>query len=263
MFNYQSTEWLFSLDGMFSEKGQEVHDLFVLEPPKPIKRSMYHCDSIFHVEHITRLYETYNAYGVIQINGQNTVFFGFNGEELTKIGAYGTRLQKNHDMGGQSQNRIERLRQECIREYLKKINEKALSLYLTSEGLSIKGLILVGSGLKKEQLYKEILDSRLKNVCLGVITSEQMPIPALTALVRGEDRKALNEKWDVFTDCVRDDPDRLCFGPKEVNEMLKSGMLQYVFSTEVHRTLTDQCQSIGCTLIHIPNEYGICGIKWY
>lgn len=80
-------------------------------------------------------------YGIIQIHGQNTTFWTYEDKRdtkegsLTRLSKYCVKLQQNHSMGGQSQNRIERLRQESIMEYLKLVNDKAIRHFIkTSEG---------------------------------------------------------------------------------------------------------------------------------
>ncbi len=263
--------WLFLQGAIFSKTGTIDDRTVILSPPKPIQRGWYRCDLKFHTDIISYLYKTYNQYGVILLNGQDTVFYTMDGDTsdtytLSTVGKFSTKLQPKHDQGGQSQNRIARLREESITEYLKKINERALKYYLTEQyELNIKGLILVGTGLKKDQLRLH-LDDRLNKVLLGIITRDSVQcsdiLPLCTTKTPGV--------FELFESYVSNNPDMLCFGERDTIDRLKEARLRYVVHNIVDAAelarLAAECDSVGCTLVYSPpiSKYGIlCGILWY
>lgn len=240
-------------------------------PPAPIRRVVYKCDSIFHVDKVMALYQTYDQYGVIHLDGQDTELFRY-GRELVRVCRYNVRLPRNHDRGGQSQARIQRLREERIHEYLKGINERAVKHYIDSEtGLPcIKGLVISGPGMKPAQFMKDYMDPRLATVCLGKITCEALDVNHIQELIGTRAGGESAEKWAEFTEMIQTAPDRLVFGREETLERLQEGMLNRVYLSTNNpeiAAIVAIAREFGCT-VHLVgrlcDEYGgICGITWY
>lgn len=267
--------WLSSLDSMFSEDGQVCNKTWTLYPPQPIKRQLYRCDSEFHTEKLYSLYDTGDKYLVLFVKGHETVFIEYKRLPLadsdsvaTKIlGRYSVRIARNHDQGGQSQNRIERLRQIQIHEYLKSVNERALQ-YVESDTWS--GLILAGAGTKKDELLKGPLDSRLKDMCLGTVTCDSTIshcYDKINSIIDGINGKEIAARWDQFMDILRLQPDSLTFGKDETLDALDESLLKEIYIPKRTDQLERRCQAVGCTIVEIgrhASEYGdICGVKWY
>lgn len=244
--------------------------LMVLIPPKPIKRGAYLCDSEFHTESIRGLYVTESDYAVIHVDGQDTTFYNLNGNALTRIGRYSVQLPRDHDQGGQSQNRIQRLRREKIQAYLKRIGELAVKHYIDRAGalVSVKGLIIVGVAQKKDQLL-EYLDPRLRSVLIDVLTDTGVSVRRLLEVIAGETGKEARERFREMEEVLAIEPDRLVFGETECMELLGEGQLSrlYVDSDGVEH-VERQCGDVGCELMVISggllDKYGgLVGMRWY
>lgn len=262
---------------MFSEDGQICDKTWTLYPPQPITHQLYRCDSKFHVDQLYGYYDVGDKYLILLIRGQDTTFLEYerqkelNLEHINKIGRYGARIARNHDQGGQSQNRIERLRQIQIQEYLKGVNEKAISLALKEDDLTqtkYKGLILAGSGQKKDELLKGPLDARLVNIYLGTITCDtEIDLEAVNNIIDGIHSGELKRRWSDFQDMVRLEPDRLTFGQRETMCALNDALLKEIYVKKSTEDLLTLCQSVGCSIVevgHYAMEYdGLCGVKWY
>lgn len=284
------TAWLYSQDGIFDENGKEQRNVFLIEPPRPIKMRAYSCGHHFETELIEDLFETYDDYGIVHIKGEETTLYSLNGDQLTYLTKFTTQIQSNHSRGGQSQNRIERLRQEQITEYLKKINELLVAKWIIpqtdqeTELIKIKGLIIVGHGLKKDQLLRDnLLDQRLSKILLGVITSDTINITNLQSLVYQDQIKTNKDLWDSSVGkYLIENPDRLIFGKKILPE-LRDGIIQQIFlsqtlidkkeGTEGYQGLQEMINLHQTNLIIIPsydpliNDIdlygGLIGIRWY
>ena len=135
-----------------------VFSLVCIEPPKPITRFLYECGKSFILDPLVELYKTPSkTYGVIEIYGEETYISKTNDlYELHRLAEKTTKLQKRQGRGGQSQNRIARLRLETIHNYLQLAAEKAIRYFVTNGVPNITGLLVLGHGLKKEQILEYI-----------------------------------------------------------------------------------------------------------
>eukprot|EP01052_Picozoa_sp_SAG31_P047678 SAG31_NODE_9647_length_1246_cov_1.189189_1_plen_75_part_10 len=65
--------------------------------------------------------------------------------------------------GGQSAQRFARLRMEKRHNYLRKVAETAVQMFITSDKVNVSGLVLAGSADFKTELgTSDLLDLRLK-----------------------------------------------------------------------------------------------------
>ena len=96
----------------------------IITPPKPINKFIYYCGKKFILEPIYDLFKTADTiYGVVEIYGEEYYISTLNNlKEFNTIYKGGTKLQKRQNRGGQSQNRIARLRLETVHIYLQLIS---------------------------------------------------------------------------------------------------------------------------------------------
>jgi hypothetical protein len=144
-----------------------IFDPVILSPPRKIEKFMYHCGKHFLVEPIEDLFKTSEkTFGILQVFGEETIVQICDEYlALKTLDVKTTKLQKRQDRGGQSQNRIARLRLETIHNYLKSAGEKAEHAYLTNGLPNIEALLIVGPGLKKEQILNYINIPVEKFIC--------------------------------------------------------------------------------------------------
>lgn len=259
---------------MFDEMGKEQRNTFYFITPKPICKFVYLCDKCFHTDLIENLYQTYDDYGVLYLDGCEYSFYVLNGSELYEVTkTTRKRLPRTHKRGGQSQNRIARLRQEAINVYLTKINEASVDLFI-DEATSlpkIKGLIIIGAGNKKDQ-FTHKLDPRLSTIVLSVVTSDHLDTDTVVQIV-DESISRHNER--IIKNVLADNT-RLEYGHKEVLAKLDDGLLETIIITQekldeltkMQIDIKQKSQDVSCQ-IHIINNYdvqqmgGIIARTWY
>ena len=139
----------------------------------------------------------------------------------------------------------------------------------------IKGLILVGSGHKKDELYKGPLDKRLKDIHLGTLTSGSgLCLDDIDDVIKGVNHKHQREQWSAVENMIRTAPDTLTFGETETVDgetetvdALKEALLKRIYlQKSASRRLADMCQEVGCEIIVVGNycsAYKVCGVRWY
>jgi len=82
----------------------------MFEPPSPVPTFIYRCDNKFYTEAVEQMLMTHDKYGVIVIDGHETVFGVICGDDARIIHRFKVHLPKKHRRGGQSSVRFANLR---------------------------------------------------------------------------------------------------------------------------------------------------------
>jgi peptide chain release factor subunit 1 len=259
---------------MFDENNKQQQDVLYFVPPKPVRDFNYLCDKKFRTELIEDLYQEHEDYGVLYLAGCEFTFYVLNGKdlyELTKTTR--KRLPRTHRRGGQSQNRIARLRDEAIHNYIIKINEECLDLFIDTQTTlpKIKGFVIIGSGNKKTKLSDK-LDPRLKAILLGVFTSDDIDYDiaygAVNTFIQGKDNAIVKD--------VLESGEKLEYGKKQILEALECGYLEKIIITSdmekeletENYNITEKCEEMSCkyhviSITDVINMGGILGKRWW
>ncbi|MEM2963147.1 MAG: peptide chain release factor aRF-1 [Candidatus Anstonellales archaeon] len=125
--------------------------LFSLEPPEPLNIQLYRCDSKFFLEPLQNLLEVKDTYGIVVMDGREATLATVRGTNIQILKRLNSTAHAKIRKGGQSARRFERLIEESIERYYKRVGE-AMDQYFLS---GIKGVIIGGPGPTKEFFYKE------------------------------------------------------------------------------------------------------------
>lgn len=155
---------------IITEEGKEKKVNIDFEPFKPINTSLYLCDNKFHTEALNELLEDDNKFGFIVMDGNGCLFGVLSGNNREILHKIVVELPKKHGRGGQSALRFARLRLEKRRNYLRKVIELAIQLFITGEKVNVSGIILAGLADFKTELYgSDLLDPRIKEKVIKVV----------------------------------------------------------------------------------------------
>lgn len=188
----------------------------VIEPPRDIKIFTYNCGGKFKYEEIDELFKVpTQLFGVMQIYGEEFIISTCNEfSELKTIVKKSTKVQKKQGHGGQSQNRIARLRDESIHNYLKLAAEKANDAYKHNNVPTINGLLIIGAGFKKDAIipYLNI------NVYIEVVTKDQESplLPIITEFINKQLHSVEHDELQYIQHLFDVNPDILAFGVEEL-----------------------------------------------
>ena len=255
-------------------------EVTMIEPPKPILRTEYKCDKIFHVRSILRLYDQPELCGLVWVNGQNTSFYtidmtSFNSQ---KISNRSTRLKK-HNKGGQSAARFGRLHQESVTRYLKGVSSDTRE-YFGSD--NIKTIIIGGHGKKKDQLIP-YLGSDISTKIIGtIVLTEKDTIPEIykkmkTCYIEYQIRSE-EKSLSYFADQIENDTNKAIYGIEIVKKYLKNGYLERLYIDYDHYKdriyqIEKICKRYGCEMVWIGKSgmaqimiqnYGpMFGVSWF
>ena len=153
-----------------TDEGKEKKVNIDFEPFKPINTSLYLCDNKFHTEALSALLEDDNKFGFIVMDGNGALFGTLCGNTRDVLHKFTVDLPKKHGRGGQSALRFARLRMEKRHNYIRKVAETAVQLFITNDRPNIEGMILAGSAdFKTELSQSDMFDPRLQVKVLKIV----------------------------------------------------------------------------------------------
>merc|ERR1712025_1085209 len=155
---------------IITDEGKEKKVNIDFEPFKPINTSLYLCDNKFHTEALDALLADDNRFGFIVMDGNGCLFGTLCGNTRNVLQKFTVDLPKKHGRGGQSALRFARLRMEKRHNYVRKVAETAVSLFISNDKPNVTGLILAGSAdFKSELSGSDMFDPRLQTKVLKLV----------------------------------------------------------------------------------------------
>lgn len=271
---------------MFNIKRCDKYNGVILfEPIKPINKSYYLCDKRFYLDPILEMYkkDQEQSIGIFIISGNRSILY-----QLIKTGSHvetrvladtKVKLQKRQKKGGQSAQRIGRIRQEKESRYIDKIIEMASSVYLKEHCTKylISSIVLGGPAelkysVRKHPEYIKYFDNMTVKIVdtpeLNENTVHDVYEKSMYELALEKDKDTI-EIIDKIKDMMRDADERLVFGQNEVFENLENCMLETILINNQQYTNTvNHLNTYGCKVFIIDgnigmDDIGIVGIKWY
>lgn len=129
---------------IITDDGKEKKVNIDFEPFRPVNTSLYLCDNKFHTEALTALLTDDSKFGFIIMDGSGTLYGTLSGNTREVLHKFSVELPKKHGRGGQSALRFARLRIEKRHNYVRKVAETAVQLFITNDKVNVEGIILAG-----------------------------------------------------------------------------------------------------------------------
>ncbi|MEM3791104.1 MAG: peptide chain release factor aRF-1 [Candidatus Micrarchaeaceae archaeon] len=144
------------------EEGKDQIELFSIEPPHPLKVNIYRCDSTFLLDPLEEMLSIRESYVLLVMDGREATVATMRGSHIQIVKRHNSTAHAKVKKGGQSARRYERLREESIEDYYKRVSETINSLF-EQNNFSFQGLIIGGPGPAKEDFSKgKYLNYRVK-----------------------------------------------------------------------------------------------------
>jgi len=155
---------------IMTDEGKERRVNIDFEPFKPINTSLYLCDNKFHTEALDELLEDDEKFGFIVMDGNGSLYGTLQGNNREVLHKFSVDLPKKHGRGGQSALRFARLRMEKRHNYVRKVAELAVQMFITSDKPNVSGLVLAGSAdFKSELQTSDMFDQRLARTVIKTV----------------------------------------------------------------------------------------------
>jgi len=148
--------------------GTEKMETYVLEPPEPINIYFYRCDAKFHLEPLLEMATERDAFGVIVIDSTEAVVATVRGQRMEVLREFTSGIPGKHRAGGQSARRFERIREQAMNDYFRRVATHSYELLSKVQGL--KGLIIGGPGPTKHDFVEgDYLNYMLKEKIMATV----------------------------------------------------------------------------------------------
>jgi len=217
-----------------TDEGKEKKVNIDFEPFKPINTSLYLCDNKFHTEALNALLSDDNKFGFIVMDGNGCLFGTLCGNTRDVLHKFTVDLPKKHGRGGQSALRFARLREEKRHNYIRKVSEVAVQLFITNDKANITGMILAGSADFKTELgQSDMFDPRLQAKVLktvdvsyggenGFNQAIELSAEVLANVKFIQEKKLIGRYFDE----ISQDTGRFCFGVADALKALEMGAME-------------------------------------
>lgn len=147
-------------------EGKVDLQLWVIEPPEPLKVKLYWCDQRFDTAPLQDMFEEKDIYGLMVFDSKEATFATLKGKKVDILQNLDSIVPSKMRAGGQSAQRFERVRDGMLNDFMKKIGDYFRSCF---ESDKIKGVIMGGPGpLKEIWLEGDFISDDLKKKIIGV-----------------------------------------------------------------------------------------------
>jgi peptide chain release factor subunit 1 len=134
--------------GNISEvEGKSDIRLWSIEPPEKLSTKLYWCDQVFVLEPLEEMVREKEVYGLIVLDAREANIGLLKGKAIEPLKHLESTVPSKSVKGGMSQKRYDRIREDALNEFLKKVGEVASKIFL--EQPTLKGIIIGGPGPTK------------------------------------------------------------------------------------------------------------------
>lgn len=237
---------------------------YALVPPTRLQRNFYRCDSRFHTELVQDLFVTHQAHHYLVVTSKQAYLAKAQGSERHILFNMNTNLPTDTRRGGQSTNRLARIRKEKRHVYQTKI-VAACEHFLRGPST----LIVAGN----TQLPREILERLRQSTRLSHVTllgyhkiSEVLSLNQIIDQSLGliQDKKIQTEAKIIseLRDLIRQDPDLLVFGRTEVQEAQYQLRYLVLQDSVQDLDLDIECRRLKYSTF-LESYGGMIGVRYY
>jgi len=217
-----------------TDEGKEKKVNIDFEPFRPINTSLYLCDNKFHTEALTALLADDNKFGFIVMDGNGALFGTLSGNTREVLHKFTVDLPKKHGRGGQSALRFARLRMEKRHNYVRKVAEVAVQLFISNDKPNVAGLVLAGSAdFKTELSQSDMFDPRLQAKIIKIVDVSyggengfnqaiELSAESLSNVKFIQEKKLIARYFDE----ISQDTGKYCFGVDDSLKALEMGAVE-------------------------------------
>jgi len=216
--------------GNISEKeGQQDLQIWVIEPPNPMKTRLYRCDQTFVLEPLMEMVESDEVYALLIIERKEATIGILEGKTIKILQHMTSGIPGKIRAGGQSAARFGRITENLAKEFFRRVAEELKNKFFDMKKL--KG-ILVGGPIptKDEFLESGNLVTALKQKVLSVKDIGDTGLPGLKDLVNSSQEELAEQEitkqkeiLDQFFTTLAKEPKKAVYTEIETENKLNIG----------------------------------------
>ncbi len=211
-------------------------------PPEKVPVYYYRTDKEFHTEFLEEMVVESNLVGLLLVERDAATIGLLKGSRLQVLEELEDYIPGKHHRGGQSQRRFDRIIEQMVTEFYKRVGEHANKQFLPLlEQGKLKALLIGGPAYSKyDFLEGDYLDYRLKKIVLpklidvgyqGEVGLREMVMKASDILKEQEYVDALKAVEEFKLHMAKDDG-LIVYGEEEVKQALMMGAVKTLIISE-------------------------------
>ncbi|KAI5100679.1 eukaryotic peptide chain release factor subunit 1 [Silurus meridionalis] len=189
---------------------------------------------------LTALLSDDSKFGFIVIDGSGALFGTLQGNTREVLHKFTVDLPKKHGRGGQSALRFARLRMEKRHNYVRKVAETAVQLFVSNDKVNVASVVLAGSAdFKTELSQSDMFDPRLQAKVLKLVDISyggengfnqaiELSAEVLSNVKFIQEKKLIGRYFDE----ISQDTGKYCFGVEDTLKALEMGAVEILIVYE-------------------------------
>ncbi len=215
---------------------------FMFSPPDPVPVFFYRTDKWFHTEFLEDMVEEREAIGLIIVERDQATIGLLQGSRLRLLEELEGYVPGKHHKGGQSQRRFDRIIEQLVEEFYKRVGAHANKHLLPLlEKNILKAIIVGGPGYAKQDFVKgDYLDYRLKSKIVSRLIDVSYQgeaglrelVMKAAEIIKGQKYIEALKAVEEFKYHLAKDDGLAVYGDEEVKNALKMGALKFLIIDE-------------------------------
>jgi peptide chain release factor subunit 1 len=168
------------------------------------------------------------------MDGNGALFGTLCGNTRDVLHKFTVDLPKKHGRGGQSALRFARLRMEKPHNYVRKVAETAVQMFITNDKVNCTGLVIAGAAdFKSELSQSDMFDLRLQQKILNIVDVSyggengfnqaiELSAEVLSNVKFIQEKKLIGRYFDE----ISQDTGKFCFGVDDTMKALEMGSVE-------------------------------------
>lgn len=219
-------------------EGGKMEYHYIGNLPYPVSRKLYVCDNKFRVEYLEEQLIEKDIFGLLVLDAGRATLAMLSGQHMEIEKRLQSGVPSKIRAGGQSAARFQRIREEKIHAFLRRVAEHARNLFVVmreEQGeIPIKGLLIGGPGPIKERFVTgDYLDYRLREGLLDVTDTGYADEQGIKELIEKsketlKDLRYIQEKRLIqqFLEHLGKDTGLVAYGDSMVRQLLDLGAVE-------------------------------------
>ncbi|ABL77925.1 peptide chain release factor aRF-1 [Thermofilum pendens] len=233
--------------------GREKMEVHLIEPPQKLNVWLYRCDSRFYTEILEEMIRVKEVYGLIVIERDEAAIAILRGKSLEVVDELTAGVPGKHRSGGQSARRFERIIEQLVHEFYKRVGEHANKIFLPLKD-ELRGIIIGGPGFSKKEFAEgDYLHYELRQKILGLFDVGYGGVSGLYELLEKskdlikdvqfmKEREAVNQ----FLYHLARDTGLAVYGEAEVREALQLNAVEKLLLSEDLEKIRVRAKCTSC-----------------
>src|SRR3989344_2267904 len=242
--------------GNISEReGEQDIQMWVYEPPKPLRVKLYRCDQEFILEPLKEMAEVEEVYGLLVIDRQKATIGLLEGNNIKVLQKLSSGVPGKVRAGGQSSQRFHRITEGLAKEFFRRAADEMKKIFFDMPKL--KGIMVGGPIPTKEEFLEEgNLVTKLKEKVIAVKDLGYVDEHGLELLVEAsqdeiQEQELIKEKkiLERFFETLGRERKMVAYGVEEVKLALSRGSVAtLILSRELDRDLAKELEKMGADI---------------